>query len=182
MGKTIFVTTGATVVFEELLDIVLDPIFLGSLEEFGYTKFILQYGIAPKGEEIFLKNLVKYSKVKNNDKWEVIRKGLTIEGIAFTNDIKSIILESDVIISHAGTGSILDVLRLNKKLIVVINSKLMNDHQTEVADELSKNHHLLKCNTDMAQLISNLKIIDAITFKSLPIPNGRIFQEILQSL
>ena len=56
----------------------------------------------------------------------------------FSNDICRIISEVDLVISHAGTGSIIDTLRLEKPLIVVTNDKLMNKHQEEVADELVK--------------------------------------------
>ncbi|KAI9823198.1 MAG: N-acetylglucosaminyldiphosphodolichol N-acetylglucosaminyltransferase catalytic subunit alg13 [Thelocarpon impressellum] len=42
-----------------------------------------------------------------------------------------------VILSHAGSGSILDGLRLGVPLIVVPNPRLLNDHQVELAEELA---------------------------------------------
>ena len=40
---------------------------------------------------------------------------------------------ASLIISHAGAGSIMEGLSLNKLMLVVINSSLMVNHQTELA-------------------------------------------------
>ncbi|KAG4264327.1 beta-1,4-N-acetylglucosaminyltransferase [Fusarium proliferatum] len=43
-----------------------------------------------------------------------------------------------LVISHAGTGTILDAWKMGLPLIVVPNIQLLNDHQTEMAKHLSK--------------------------------------------
>ncbi|KAF5559464.1 beta-1 4-n-acetylglucosaminyltransferase [Fusarium phyllophilum] len=43
-----------------------------------------------------------------------------------------------LVISHAGTGTILDAWKMGLPLIVVPNIRLLNDHQTEMAKHLSK--------------------------------------------
>lgn len=41
-------------------------------------------------------------------------------------------------ISHAGAGSIMEALTLGKKLVVVVNRDLMDDHQEELAEVVAK--------------------------------------------
>ena len=59
---------------------------------------------------------------------------------------------ADLILSHAGAGSLLEALDISsstkptskqKKIVnAVINSKLMDNHQLELADELEKRKHI----------------------------------------
>ena len=42
-----------------------------------------------------------------------------------------------------GSGTILEVLRLKKRLIVVVNETLLDNHQKELADALSVQGHLV---------------------------------------
>lgn len=75
-----------------------------------------------------------------------------------THDIE----QADLIIGHAGAGTILEALKVNvshcsllldytiifkcsfqKKLLVVINESLMQNHQWELANELASKQHLL---------------------------------------
>lgn len=44
-----------------------------------------------------------------------------------------------------GSGTIIDVLRLGKPLIVVPNHSLLDNHQEELADALSDLGHLKSC-------------------------------------
>mmetsp|Transcript_32037 Transcript_32037/g.55238 ORF Transcript_32037/g.55238 Transcript_32037/m.55238 type:complete len:191 (+) Transcript_32037:562-1134(+) len=61
----------------------------------------------------------------------------------YTSDISPYIRDADLVISHAGNieagaGTIIETLRSHKPLIVVINSALMDNHQIEIAAELSR--------------------------------------------
>mmetsp|Transcript_32034 Transcript_32034/g.55232 ORF Transcript_32034/g.55232 Transcript_32034/m.55232 type:complete len:186 (+) Transcript_32034:577-1134(+) len=56
----------------------------------------------------------------------------------YTSDISPYIRDADLVISHAGAGTIIETLRSHKPLIVVINSALMDNHQIEIAAELSR--------------------------------------------
>ena len=50
--------------------------------------------------------------------------------------------KADLILSHAGAGTVMEALRLKKKLVVVINTLLMDNHQTELAGAMAKRGHL----------------------------------------
>jgi beta-1,4-N-acetylglucosaminyltransferase len=54
--------------------------------------------------------------------------------------------KSDLIISHGGAGCIFESLNLNKKLVAVINEKLMDNHQQELVNELQKENFLISAN------------------------------------
>ena len=45
----------------------------------------------------------------------------------------------------AGSGSVMEALRMNKALLVVINEKLMDNHQAELAEELGRLDYLAYC-------------------------------------
>merc|ERR1719498_658193 len=52
------------------------------------------------------------------------------------------IADADLIIGHAGAGTILEALRAGKKIVVVVNDKLMNNHQLEIADAMAARRYL----------------------------------------
>lgn len=53
-------------------------------------------------------------------------------------------LELARLISVEGSGSILDALRFQKRLIVVPNESLMNNHQKELSEELERQGYLIE--------------------------------------
>lgn len=55
----------------------------------------------------------------------------------YVPDLEVEIKAADLIISHCGAGSILEAVKYNKPLIVVINESLQDNHQTELADAMS---------------------------------------------
>lgn len=61
--------------------------------------------------------------------------------------------------THSGSGSIMEALSLQKPLVVVINDRLMNNHQTELARQLCKDSHLLYT----THRYSNFHYVDTIT-------------------
>lgn len=64
----------------------------------------------------------------------------------------------DLIISHAGAGSILDALENKKDLIVVANQSLMNNHQIELAEQLYHDNHLYYCTRET--LLDTIETMD----------------------
>lgn len=79
-----------------------------------------------------------------------------------------------------GAGTILDVLRSKKSLIVVINQDLMDNHQIELAQELSKQNYLESCFID--KLNSKILSFDKTKLKPLPEPNPNHFLDFLNNL
>ena len=68
----------------------------------------------------------------------------------------------------AGSGSIFETLQLGKPLIVVVNEDLMDNHQSELAEELAERKHLYCAHPQtLHQTISDMNIESL-----LPYPPG----------
>uniref|UniRef100_A0A1L8E2B1 UDP-N-acetylglucosamine transferase subunit ALG13 n=1 Tax=Nyssomyia neivai TaxID=330878 RepID=A0A1L8E2B1_9DIPT len=70
---------------------------------------------------------------------------------------------ADLVISHAGAGTCIDVLRQRKPLIVVVNDTLMHNHQIELAEQLGTEGALVHCIP--ATLPETLKTFDTANLK-----------------
>lgn len=117
--KEIFVTVGSTS-FDDLSLAVLQESFCRKCQERGFFGLTLQHGksgrILPAPPQI---------------------AGFDIKTFAYAPSLAAQMEQADLIISHAGAGTILDALKLHKKLIVVANETLMDNHQLELAIKLS---------------------------------------------
>ena len=80
------------------------------------------------------------SKIKDTENYPIETTFYTFKP-SLVEDFKA----ADLIISHAGSGSILEILELDKKVLVVVNEKLMDNHQSELADELDRTGLLVRC-------------------------------------
>lgn len=67
------------------------------------------------------------------------------------NEMNQLIDKANLVISHAGVGSIVSALKKGKKIIVVPRrahfGEHVNDHQQEIASHFQKNGYILKCDT-----------------------------------
>lgn len=117
------VTTGATVTFRRLLARVLDPQFLRELELAGFTDIVVQYGAETRnGVDVSAQYVLTLGEMPPL---------VTLVGL--TNDVPALLKGADVVVTHAGTGSILDAVRLGYSVVVVPNPELMDNHQQEIA-------------------------------------------------
>ena len=102
---------------------------------------------------------------------------IQIRAYRYKNNILSDMESADLVISHAGAGSITDGLGLQKKMVVVINDTLMNNHQTEVADAFEAENYLFS--TTPSNLCSLLLQKDLSELKIRPQPDTSLFPAFL---
>lgn len=153
MGKSVFVTVGTTD-FDLLIKTVCETKNLLTLKELGFSKIILQIG---RG---------KYEPKNSVD-------GITLDFFRYKDSILETILKSDFIISHAGAGTCLEVLRAQKLLLTVINEELMDNHQFELARDFHKDGYLHYCTCK--DLNETLKLVNNIKLKPYPSGNADKF-------
>nr|XP_039336233.1 UDP-N-acetylglucosamine transferase subunit ALG13 homolog [Saimiri boliviensis boliviensis] len=145
--KCVFVTVGTTS-FDDLIACVSAPDSLQKIESLGYSRLILQIGRGTVVPEPFS------------------TESFTLDVYRYKDSLKEDIQKADLVISHAGAGSCLETLEKGKPLVVVINEKLMNNHQLELAKQLHKEGHLLYCTC--STLPGLLQSMDLSTLKCYP--------------
>jgi beta-1,4-N-acetylglucosaminyltransferase len=117
---TMFVTVGTTL-FDALIAAATTEEALNWMASHGYTHLILQYG---KGTPPVLPEKDKLPDT------------LLVESYAFKSSLAPDMEQADLILSHAGAGTVTEALRLGKRMVVVINTILMHNHQTELANAM----------------------------------------------
>ncbi|EXL57068.1 beta-1,4-N-acetylglucosaminyltransferase [Fusarium oxysporum f. sp. radicis-lycopersici 26381] len=137
LDRVCLVTVGATTGFGKLVESVLQPSFWQYMNSQRFTQLRVQCG----------PDLAWASKQLAGRKVN-IPSGLRIDLFASKKNLMkeemSLCKDADgkrqlgLVISHAGTGTILDAWKMGLPLIVVPNIQLLNDHQTEMAKYLSK--------------------------------------------
>jgi len=141
---TCFVTVGTTK-FDQLIRTLDDGKTCEKLVEIlkskGINKLSLQIG---KGEYV-PSNLIKFSERKDHKNEDKSSTSFRVEYFDYEQSILARIQTASLVISHAGAGSILDTLRLRKKLLVVVNECLMENHQLELATALQLEDYLKYC-------------------------------------
>lgn len=63
--------------------------------------------------------------------------------LQFTDSISNYYVSSDLVITHAGAGSIYTLLELGKKVIAVPNLNRIDKHQVDIANYMESNGFLL---------------------------------------
>ncbi|CAJ2666528.1 UDP-N-acetylglucosamine transferase subunit ALG13 [Trifolium pratense] len=122
--RVVFVTVGTTS-FDALVKAVDSENVKKELLVKGYTHLLIQMG---RGSYVPTKSEGEGS--------------LVVDYFTFSSSIADHLRSASLVISHAGSGSIFETLRLRKPLIVVVNEDLMDNHQSELADELANRKHL----------------------------------------
>ncbi|NVJ64212.1 MAG: glycosyltransferase [Flavobacteriaceae bacterium] len=115
-------------------------------------------------------SLIQYLDTHLSSKYEVtmqIASGKYIPKrfpfIEFTPEIAKYYLNSDIIITHAGAGTIYKLLRMKKKILIVPNSERVDDHQLEIAEYMKNGNYALSIN-DFSELESSIEKVYSSNF------------------
>ncbi|XP_027338886.1 UDP-N-acetylglucosamine transferase subunit ALG13 homolog [Abrus precatorius] len=122
--RVVFVTVGTTC-FDALVRAVDSNDVKQALFAKGYTHLLIQMGHG------------SYLPTKSEGDGS-----LAVDYFTFSSSIADHLRSASLVISHAGSGSIFETLQLGKPLIVVVNEDLMDNHQSELAEELADRKHL----------------------------------------
>ncbi|KAI8998576.1 glycosyl transferase [Trametes punicea] len=164
----VFVTVGSTR-FDALVHRALSPAVLDVLRAKGYRSLDIQCGNSDFNVSAF--------EQRAHDHWHCTHDGLEIDVWRFKPSLQEDYERADLIVSHAGSGTIIDVLRLGKPLIVVPNPTLLDNHQEELSDALAGLGHLRSSTiADLPQAIEKLDPTQLVPF---PRFDGSRFRELL---
>ncbi|KKZ66236.1 hypothetical protein EMCG_08007 [[Emmonsia] crescens] len=145
-AKLCFVTVGATASFNALVLEVLGEPFLEALRINNYTDLRIQYGQMGEAtfQEFKLRNetMVKDKYGLNVTGFDFNLAGLKNEMLGVKADVDANKAEG-LVVSHAGSGTILEVLRLGIPLMVVPNPQLLHNHQDELAKQLAASGYVI---------------------------------------
>lgn len=140
---TIAVITGSTVNFDFLIKFIINKKSINRLSELGIKTLYVQYGNENYSKKFFDDLINKYfqdfertEQYINDENFSFIKSidlNFSIIGFLYSKNLKDIITKTDLVITHGGTGSILDCLYLLKNIIVVVNEDLMQNHQLEIS-------------------------------------------------
>ncbi|KAJ5082801.1 hypothetical protein N7532_011844 [Penicillium argentinense] len=146
LKKLCFVSVGATASFEKLIRQVLNEAFLAKLAQHKFTHLLIQYG---KDGEALWNEFV-------NDFPEEHLHGVRVGGFDFKPELwpcmhmatKTMTQDLGIVISHAGTGTILEALRLALPLIIVPNADLAGNHQVDLAAQMQDMKYAIHADVD----------------------------------
>ncbi|THG99195.1 hypothetical protein EW026_g3118 [Hermanssonia centrifuga] len=163
-----FVTVGSTR-FDALVKHALSDVVIDVLRTKGYSDIVVQCGNSDFDRSVY---------TLEGDTWTRNLEGEgSIEVWKFKPTLQQEYERADLVISHAGSGTILDVLRLKKPIIVVPNPTLLDNHQEELASALAGTGHVKAASVqDLPQAIQTL---DPSTLVPFPSFDGSRFREIL---
>lgn len=154
--KHVLVTVGTTK-FEKLIETVSSDPVLKLLQELGYRSILFQTGTGKYTEKTTTNMNLSYER--------------------YVDDFCGAVKRADLVISHAGAGTCLEVLQAGKPLIVVINEDLMDNHQVELAEELQERNYLFYCTC--ATLYETLKKKNLNVLCKYPKAKTKVFADYL---
>lgn len=88
--------------------------------------------------------------------------GVSIDWYRHNAQYKQDVAKADLVISHAGAGSIMDALSARKKLVVVVNTALMDNHQTELAEAMAAQRYCVQTEPQGLQRVLETADLEAL--------------------
>jgi UDP-N-acetylglucosamine transferase subunit ALG13 len=168
-GKTddrlgyILVTVGSTK-FDDLIQAVDSVQFAEAASKQGFSGIHVQ-----KGRGDYVPRVLPAMK----------RADFDIKIFEFTNTWDAEVVGASLVIGHAGAGTILDSLEKGKAIIVVPNTKLMNNHQVDIAQELANRGYVtIASPSALTATLSELEIFD---LKAFPQRESWVFKNQIES-
>ncbi|PFH52445.1 glycosyltransferase family 1 protein [Amanita thiersii Skay4041] len=163
----VFVTVGSTK-FDTLIETVLSEPFIEALHAKEFTRLVVQCGDSS----------CSHTATLDHGSLTLLNIGeVEIEIWKYKPNLEEEYKRADLVISHAGSGTILEVLRLRKPLIVVPNPTLLDNHQEELAKTLANLGHLET--TTIRDLPNSLASFDAESIVPFPEFDGAKFARIM---
>ncbi|KAF3909825.1 hypothetical protein ABW21_db0203109 [Orbilia brochopaga] len=168
--RKVFVTVGTTT-FDGLIQAVLAPQVIRLLRSQGYNSIRVQHG----------ESLETYQACLTAELLtELTTCGMSITAFAYadSDNITEEIKSAELVISHAGSGTILECLRYQKRIIVVPNRSLMDNHQVELANEMAKQKYVVK--GSLKKIDQAIEISATYAYKHFPRTGSKVFTEVLE--
>ena len=147
--RTVLVTVGTTR-FDALVRTVDQVAVADALVARGYSRLVIQVGASAYRPHRLLPPNSRSSRMPN---------GLHVEWFEYAPSLAPLLEASQLVISHAGAGSVFEALAAGAAVVAVPNAALMDDHQSELAEKLAAEGHLAVATPDT--LLDVLRNVDA---------------------
>ena len=138
--------------FNRIIDYILK--LKEEIKELEDIEIIFQIGQTKLSEEEkskIEKLNEKTNEKKVSEKINKEEKNITVFNMLKPEEMKKYIINSSIVITHAGVGTIMECIENNKDIIVLPrkeeNGEHVNNHQEEIAFEMEKNGLLYKVDT-----------------------------------
>lgn len=148
-----FVTVGTTK-FDALVEAMDNDSIASQLASRGYRCLIMQIGDGA---------YVPHILVPKGASKSIHSSGLQVEVFKYAPNLDAHMRDADLVISHAGSGSLFEALRLGKALVAVPNAILMANHQAELAGKLERMEHCVSATPET--LLETLQSLDVSKLK-----------------
>ncbi|CAE7374616.1 ALG13 [Symbiodinium pilosum] len=148
-GSAQEVTVGTTS-FDDLVKAVDTEAFHEKAQALGFERLVVQFGRGSHRPR---------------------QLGLKTESFGLKPSLDEEMKSASLVISHAGAGSVIEALRERRRLLVVVNPVLMNNHQLELAEAMQKRGHCAMAE-DASHVIPRLQ--EAAEMDLIPYPAANL--------